>query len=100
MTVMRYIPFDDLPLFATDDELALAIFGRKRASEWRQFVAYFERKGMPTMDPIVGARYRPAVKVFFDQLWNLDRSSVPPMQDGVDVDTWNVRRRRTPRKAT
>jgi hypothetical protein len=84
--------FDDLPLFASEADLALVILGRGHMCEWTQVALYFERKGLPAIDPIVGRRYRPAVKKFFDKLWNLDGSKVG--QDGRDLDGWNMREKR------
>ncbi len=99
MTEPRYIKFDDLPLFASDQELAIAILGRKGAKEWTQVALYFERKGMPKMDPVVGRRYRPAVKKFLDKLWNLDGTRVG--QSGPErLDLWNVRKKRPTPRAT
>jgi hypothetical protein len=76
--------FDDLPLFPSDAELGQAILGRKRAGEWPGIAAFYEGKGLPPIDPLFGARYRPAVKKFFDNLWNIDAQGVMPAVDGID----------------
>ncbi len=92
MTEPKYLPFESLPLFPTEEELAIAIRGRKYAKDWKQFSLYYERKGMPKMDFVIGRRYKYAVKKFFDKHWNLDGPR--PMQDGPErPELWNVRRK-------
>ena len=63
--------FAELPLFATDDELAMALLGRARSAVWRTLVPSFEREGLPKNDPQMGGRYVPAVKAFFDRQYGL-----------------------------
>jgi hypothetical protein len=42
---------DRLPLFATDDEIAIAIVGKKRASEWKRgALLILEARGFPRVD--------------------------------------------------
>jgi hypothetical protein len=85
------LEFDRLPLFATDAELGPAILGQKRAGEWAGIAGYLEGKGLPQIDPLFGARYRPAVKKFFDTLWNIDAPGVMPAADGHDrMELWKT----------
>ena len=63
--------FADLPLFATDAELGVALLGRARASLWGNLAQAFEREGLPRNDPLMGGRYVPAVKAFFDRQYGL-----------------------------
>jgi hypothetical protein len=65
------LTFAELPLFATDDELAMALVGRARSAVWRTLVPSFEREGLPKNDPQMGGRYVPAVKAFFDRQYGL-----------------------------
>lgn len=46
-----------LPLFATDDELAIAIVGKKRASEWKRgALIVLDARGFPKFDALHGGR--------------------------------------------
>ncbi len=65
------LTFADLPLFATDAELGVALLGRARAALWSNLVPSFEREGLPKNDPLMGGRYVPAVKAFFDRQYGL-----------------------------
>lgn len=45
-------PFAKLPLFATDDEIAIAIVGKSRASDWKRgSLRVLEDRGFPLIDP-------------------------------------------------
>jgi hypothetical protein len=68
------LTFADLPLFATDAELGVALLGRARAALWNRLVQSFEREGLPKNDPLMGGRYVPAVKAFFDRQYGLTSS--------------------------
>ncbi len=84
--------FDALPLFPSEDQLALAILG-KRARDWPQIAAHYEREGLPAVDPVMGARYAPAVRAFFDRVWNVGAPNVG--RDGPERDeAWTTRRKR------
>jgi hypothetical protein len=65
------LTFAELPLFATDDELGVALLGRARSAVWRSLAPLFEREGLPRSDPQMGGRYVPAVKAFFDRQYGL-----------------------------
>lgn len=65
------LTFADLPLFATDTELGLALLGRARAALWGNIALEFEQEGLPKNDPRLGGRYVPAVKAFFDRQYGL-----------------------------
>lgn len=65
------LTFAELPLFATDDELGVALLGRARSVVWRNLVPSFEQAGLPKNDPQMGGRYVPAVKAFFDHQYGL-----------------------------
>lgn len=63
---MNVTHLDSLPLFADDLAIGAALLGRKRAREWRSLAPLYERRGLPKIDPVMGGRYVPAVKAFFD----------------------------------
>jgi hypothetical protein len=80
-----------LPLFATDDMLGAALLGFARAQEWRQIVPLLEGRGLPRIDALMGGRYVPAVRHFFDHLYGLDHrdGGAPLAPDGVeDFSKW------------
>ena len=62
----RFQPLDKLPLFATEQQIATALLGPGKVEHWRQIVPLLERRGFPTIDGLMGGRYTPAVRKFFD----------------------------------
>jgi hypothetical protein len=60
------IRFEDLPLFATDSELSEALLGPGCLSEWKALCSRMERRGFPKTDLLMGGRYMPDVRGFFD----------------------------------
>lgn len=82
MMPVRTLTFDTLPLFATDAELAEALLG-KRACAWKDLMPLYERRGFPKIDPVMGGRYTPAVKAFFDVEYGLT-ASAPKAPPGVE----------------
>ena len=71
----------DLPLFATDREIAEAVVGPTRADSWiRDYLPRLQlMTGFPQFDQSHGGRYTPAVKVFYDQ-----RSGIGTAFEGRD----------------
>lgn len=89
---MRPRALDDLPIFADDKELGRALMGA-RAGDWPQVAALLEGKGLPTIDALMGGRYVPAVRAFFDRQHGLSPSIVPHKPDGVeDLGSWRKRK--------
>jgi hypothetical protein len=84
---------ETLPLFATDDLLGDALLGSDRAQEWLQIAPLWEKRGLPKIDPMMGGRYVPAVRAFFDHQYGLDLGNGGPLApDGVeDFKTWKQR---------
>ncbi len=85
---------EKLPLFATDRELAVAIVGPKRATEWLRasFPKLSALRGFPPVDAFHGGR--PVIKVaaFYEQYIGATGPGVNAAPDGVDkVGTWNDR---------
>lgn len=63
---------DNLPLFATDKELAVAIAGKERAQMWiKTVIPQLERKGFPRIDPLHDGRPVPLVKRFYDDYFGI-----------------------------
>jgi hypothetical protein len=84
-----------LPLFATDDVIGAALLGPKRVQEWRQIAPLLEARGLPKIDPLMGGRYVPAVRAYFDHQYGLDRGGgVPLAPDGVeDFQGWKQKQK-------
>jgi hypothetical protein len=56
----------DLPLYPSEDQIAKAVLGPRRAADWKANAVVLERHGLPPIDPLMGGRYWPAVKRYFD----------------------------------
>jgi hypothetical protein len=84
-----------LPLFADDSSIGAALFGPERAREWPPIAALLEGRGLPKIDQLMGGRYVPAVRAFFDHQYGLDRGGdLPLAPDGVeDFERWKRRPR-------
>ena len=65
---------DYLPLFADDSSIGAALFGPERAREWPPIASLLEGRGLPKIDQLMGGRYVPAVRAFFDHVAALRRS--------------------------
>lgn len=90
---MKRVTFADLPLFADEAELARALLG-ERSGAWRELVPLYEARGFPKIDPMMGGRYVPAVKAFFDREYRLTERGPAAPQGTEGVIEWNGRRRR------
>jgi hypothetical protein len=63
----RQITLRDLPLFADERSLSEALLGRGKYTHWRAVVTLLEGRGFPKIDGLMGGRYTPAVRAFFDR---------------------------------
>ena len=67
MTRSKTKTFDDLPLFADEASLAEVVMGAGKTSEWCQFAALLEPRGLPKIDELMGgSSVRLPEKVFAD----------------------------------
>ncbi len=88
---MKHSDLEHLPLFADDAAIGGALLGRSRAREWTGIAPLLEPRGLPKIDALMGGRYVPAVKAFFDHQYGLNRGSDgPPLApDGTeDFSKW------------
>ena len=86
----RGIPIEHLPLFASDREIGAALLGSERACEWKELAPLYERRGFPKIDAVMGGRYVPAIKAFFDNQYGIG-SIIPTASDGTDrPETWKT----------
>ena len=74
---MKFRALDHLPLFADDAAIGAALLGSQRAGEWTQLAALLEVRGLPEIDALMGGRYVPAIKAFFDRDYGLAGAQVP-----------------------
>ena len=84
------------PWFATEDQIGTALLGANRLDEWLQIAPLLEARGLPKIDQLMGGRYMPAVRAFFDRLYGLDHSAanLPLAPDGVeDFGSWKRRKK-------
>ncbi len=94
---------DRLPLFANDDEIAIAIVGKKRASEWKRgALRVLEARGFPRVDALHGGRPVPLIRKWYQLHMALDRSYVLATleEPKEDPESWtrSKRDRRNDRK--
>lgn len=63
----RPVKLDDLPMFASDRQIAEAIVGKEAAERWmkERLPTLTTRAGFPPVDPVHGGRAVPLVKLFY-----------------------------------
>lgn len=90
---MKPTRLEELPLFADDAAIGRALLG-DRACEWKALAGLYERQGFPKIDALMGGRYVPAVRAFFDREYGLS-SLVPAAPDGTErPEAWTSQKRR------
>ena len=60
------LTLDDLPLFASDQDLAVAIVGPERAAAFLDALPTLEKRGFPPKSWTFGGRYVPLVRKYFE----------------------------------
>lgn len=76
---------NDLPLYASDEDIGEAVLGFTRRKEFRGLATLLEPSGMPKISPLWGGRYVPAVKAFLDHSNGLgDGKPLALAPDGVE----------------
>jgi hypothetical protein len=83
-------------LFASDDIVGEWLLGPDRIRDWEQIAPLLEARGLPKVDTLMGGRYWPAVRAFFDHLYGLDRGGdVPSAPDGTEnFEAWRQKKSR------
>ena len=77
-------PPKQLSLYCSEDQIAEEVLGPGHQRDWRDKAAILERQGLPRIDPVMGGRYLPAVRAFFDRLNGLSERHVPTVPDGPE----------------
>lgn len=91
-------PLSQLPLFATDQQLAVAIVGKDRASMWvKTVIPQLEKKGFPRIDPLHDGRPVPLVRRFYEGYFGITAGFSAAAPDGKEnLGMWKSRRRKRP----
>jgi hypothetical protein len=85
--------FSDLPLFASDEAISVAFIGPGKTAEWRQIATLLETRGLPKIDALMGGRYVPAVRAFFDKEYGLIEKAPRLNPSGIEnLGAWNRER--------
>lgn len=83
----------DLPLFAADEAISSAFMGQGKTAEWRQIAALLETRGLPKIDALMGGRYVPAMRAFFDKEYGLIEKAPRLSPSGIEnLGAWNRER--------
>jgi len=91
----EHVTLDRLPLFADERSLSEAVLGRGKYTHWRAVVPLLEARGFPKIDGLMGGRYAPAVKAFFDREYRLSDVRPVALRDGPeDWSEWKKKRGR------
>lgn len=87
---------DDLPLFASDREIAEAIVGKTGATKWikERLPALEKIPGFPKPDTFHGGRAVPLVKLFYANYLALPSSGVGLPDGQEDESAWTKSKRR------
>lgn len=89
----RFLTFDKLPLFASEEAIAGALMGPGKTAEWRQIAPLLERRGLPTVDGLLGGRYTPALKAFFDREYGIhSEAQVSSPHVPAELGAWKKQR--------
>lgn len=87
---------DKLPVFATDQEIAVAVVGKERASMYvKAVIPMLERQGFPTVDPLHDGRPVPLIKRFYEDYMGITAGFRVAAPDGKeDWSAWDGRKAR------
>ena len=94
-------PLDQLPMFASDGQLAEAIVGKKHAALWISRLPVLEAKlGFPKVDDFHGGRPVPLVRLFYLNYFRIIDGVRNPPAGVEDEAGWNRKaRERTAKRA-
>lgn len=93
----RWKSLDELPLFATDEEIARAIVGDARAKEWvkNRLPTLATKPGFPAVDQFHGGRPTWLIRRFYEQYLGVaglsGKTSAPDGQE--DPSAWRTKRK-------
>jgi len=90
------IRLDDLPMFATDRQIAEAIVGKDKAEKWmrERLPTLASKPGFPPIDPFHEGRAVALVKLFYANFLNLPADGRGLPDDREREGEWKSSRRR------
>lgn len=88
MTARRHRTLNDLPLYASDEDIGEAVLGFTRRKEFRGLATLREMHGMPPICTLWGGRYVPAVKAYLDFSNGLGGTRPLPLSPGGAERPW------------
>lgn len=92
----KFRTLDELPLFASEEQIATAVLGPGRTVDWRGIAPLLERRGLPGIDGLHGGRYVPAVRAFYDAQYRVRSDGAPAREPHRPADCttpWKKQRR-------
>lgn len=95
-----FVRYNDLPLYASDEELGPAILGPKRAHLWPQVAKVEEKAGLPRIQHLYGGRYTPGIKAFYDRRYRLLETQSQPEPNEEEGESFNDWKTAGPRAKT
>lgn len=87
---------DELPMFATDRQIAEAIVGKDAAEKWmrERLPTLAGKPGFPKIDEFHGGRPVKLVARFYDDYLETARTSPAPARGIEDASAWKPSKRR------
>lgn len=83
------VALEKLPLFATDQEIAVAIVGKEKAAYFRiAVIPTLERQGFPSKDPLHRGRSVHLVKQFYAAYLGITAGFAMAKPDGAEKRVW------------
>lgn len=90
----RRLSLDKLPLFASEEEVSTALMKPGKYMRWRQVAPLLEGRGFPKIDALMGGRYTPAIKDYFDRLYRVGRRNDVADRGEENWEAWRASRKK------
>lgn len=74
----------DQGLFPCEAEIARRL--SQQPAEWKAKAIVLERDGLPPIDPLMGARYWPAVQAYWNRRYALSHVEAPALDGQENLD--------------
>lgn len=90
------LKLDDLPVFATDQQIAEAIVGKDKAEKWmkERLPTLASKPGFPPIDPFHGGRPVKLVARFYDEYLGTGTGTSSAPRGRVDREAWKPSKHR------
>lgn len=90
------VRLDDLPMFASDQQIAEAIVGKHAAEKWlrERLPTLASKPGFPPIDPFHGGRAVPLVKLFYSNYLGVPAGRTGQPDGQEDESAWRKSKRR------